>query len=96
MTLEEFLALSIEDAKARLKPELVALLLDKRGDWSAAHDLADSAGGRSPSRVHAYLHRKEGNVGNARYWYRHVKEPEETGSVDAEWDMLVRRFLESS
>ena len=95
MTIEEFSSLSIDEAKKQLKPELVALLLDKRGDWAAAHDLCASTGGTNPNRVHAYLHRKEGDLGNARYWYNRVKEPEVTGAQEDEWEMLVRRFLEA-
>ena len=93
MTIEEFSGLSLDEAKKRLKPELVALLLDKHGDWAAAHDLCASTGGTNPNRVHAYLHRKEGDRGNALFWYNRVKEPEVTGTLEEEWETLVQRFL---
>ena len=46
---------------AELGPELSALWHDRRGDWNAAHHLAQAAGGKNGAWVHAYLHRMEGD-----------------------------------
>jgi hypothetical protein len=48
---------------------LQALWHDFRGDWHAAHDRAQADHSAAGSWVHAYLHRKEGDAGNAAYWY---------------------------
>ena len=94
MTFEQFLAA----AKAvreppGLTPILRALWLDGSGDWDAAHQLADDIGGTDGARVHAYLHRKEGDLSNARYWYRQAGRPPFAGSLDDEWTALARDFL---
>jgi len=76
-----------------LTPILRALWLDGSGDWDAAHQLADDIGGTDGARVHAYLHRKEGDLSNARYWYRQAGRPPFEGTLDEEWTALARDFL---
>ena len=44
--------------------------------------------------VHAYLHRVEGDLGNAGYWYRRAGKPVASGPVEAEWDRVVSALLE--
>ncbi|MEM1327018.1 MAG: hypothetical protein AAGI23_13745 [Bacteroidota bacterium] len=46
-----------------------ALTHDQEGNWQAAHHLVDGLPGKSAAHIHAYLHRKEGDEWNARYWY---------------------------
>jgi len=72
---------------------LLALWWDARGDWDRAHEVAQETGGRDGAWVHAYLHRKEGNVGNAAYWYRQAGRPVERGELRAEWESIVAEFL---
>jgi hypothetical protein len=43
--------------------------------------------------VHAYLHRKEGDLGNAGYWYRRANQPIATDSLESEWDRIARSLL---
>jgi len=76
-----------------LSPILRALWLDGSGDWDAAHQLADDIGGTDGARVHAYLHRKEGDLSNARYWYRQAGRAPFDGTLDDEWTALAREFL---
>lgn len=92
VTYEEFTRSTPADASA-LSAHLCALMLDKHGDWKAAHETAAASGSAESNRVHAYLHRKEGDMTNARYWYRRVNEPEHTGTLEEEWEMLVKRYL---
>ena len=54
---------------AEISELLRALQLDKDGDWDRAHGIAQSVSSQNGSRVHAYLHRKEGDLANASYWY---------------------------
>lgn len=75
-------------------PELHALWLDGKGLWEKAHDLIDQLPGKSAARVHAYLHRKEGDQWNADYWYRRAGESRPNLTLDQEWEELVRRFSE--
>ena len=43
--------------------------------------------------VHAYLHRREGDLPNARWWYRQAGQSAATGSLDTEWNAIVRGLL---
>jgi hypothetical protein len=72
---------------------LQALWWEAKGDWSRAHDLSQEAASREGDRVHAYLHRVEGDAANAGYWYRRAGESVFSGTLTEEWTMLVRRFL---
>jgi hypothetical protein len=70
-----------------------ALWHDAIGDWSAAHTLAQDVESADGAWVHAYLHRREGDAGNADYWYRRAKRPAATGGLDEERTALVRALL---
>ena len=70
-----------------------ALWYDGKGDWERAHQLAQSSSSADAARVHAYLHRKGGNNGNASYWYHQAgkKFPEMT--LKKEWKDLVQELI---
>ncbi len=72
-----------------------ALWLDARGEWDAAHEAAQAAGGAGGAWVHAYLHRKEGDEMNAGYWYARAGQPVATGGLEAEWAAVARALLGS-
>jgi len=94
MTLEEFRRSLSSDIPPRgISPLLEALWHDARGDWGRAHGLAQAAGGRNGAWVHAYLHRKEGDLSNAQYWYGKAGRRQPFGPVEAEWGDLVRALL---
>ena len=76
-----------------LSPPLRALWHGGRGDWDAAHEVAQGDDGPEACEVHAYLHRQEGDAGNAAYWYRRAGRPVATGPLDVEWQALVERML---
>jgi len=78
---------------AGLGHALVALWHDAHGDWNMAHKLAQDDEGIDGSRVHAYLHRKEGDDSNARYWYARAKQPPAMDTLEEEWANLVKEFL---
>ena len=96
MTFDEFQAslTSRNQAPAGLSAPLRALWLDGKGDWAAAHGTVDDLETKTAARVHAYIHRKEGDLDNARYWYGRAGAPPYTGSLDEEWSELVRALLE--
>lgn len=71
---------------------LQALWWEAKGDWERAHELCQEAGSKDGDRVHAYLHRVEGDEGNAGYWYARAGEPRFTGGLEEEWKELVARF----
>jgi hypothetical protein len=95
MTTDEFAATTgAATPPAGLSPVLVALWHDARGDWDAAHTVAQDVPDPDGAWVHAYLHRKEGDLANASYWYRRADKPVATGSLEQEWRQLVTAFLD--
>ena len=74
---------------------LLALWQDAQGEWEAAHVTVQDNSSANAAWVHAYLHRKEGDIDNARYWYARAGRPEFTGSLDAEWAAMARALLKS-
>ena len=73
-----------------LSPALRALWWDARGDWDKAHECAQERDDQDGMRVHAYLHRKEGDLSNADYWYRRCRATPATVSLAEEWATLVQ------
>jgi hypothetical protein len=82
---------SLGDAKPAdgLAPPLAALWWAGKGDWDAAHKIVMNEDTADAAWVHAYLHRVEGDLSNAGYWYRRAGKPEAKDSLDAEWQRIV-------
>jgi len=94
MTLADFKAtLSAPALPAGLGAPLAALWHDARGDWDAAHRVAQDIESRDGAWIHAYLHRKEGDAGNAAYWYQRAGKPVASGSLEAEWNAIAAALL---
>ena len=89
---------SLADAApdAALSPQLVAMWWAKKGDWHKAHDIVKDGSDASSAWVHAHLHRVEGDLGNADYWYRHANQPVAKDSLEAEWERIVSTLLTQS
>jgi hypothetical protein len=80
-------------APNELSPALRALWLDRHGDWDGAHASVQEESDKQSAAVHAYLHRKEGDLWNARYWYTKAGRKPFSGSLEDEWEALLREFL---
>jgi hypothetical protein len=94
MTLDELRAtLSATEPPASIRGALRALWHDAKGDWDAAHRVAQDIDDESGAWVHAYLHRKEGDAGNAAYWYRRAGRPVAAGSLEEEWAQIASALL---
>ena len=97
MTFEEFKnSLNDSHPPTDIAAELRALWFDAQDDWDSAHEIAQNKSGANGSLVHAYLHRKEGDQGNADYWYRRAGSTSPSQSLKQEWESLVTRFLAKS
>jgi hypothetical protein len=72
---------------------LTSLWWDRKGDWNRAHSIAQDIPTAQGSAVHAYLHREEGVLWNADYWYRRAGRPRPGISLEAEWEALVLEML---
>jgi hypothetical protein len=95
MTFDTFNAsiIAADAPPAELSLALQALWWDARGDWERAHVLAQTNEDASGNWVHAYLHRKEGDLGNAGYWYRRAGQPVRSGALAAEWEHIARALI---
>jgi hypothetical protein len=97
MTFEEFQQSIARDNAVPAGFSLAAQALwhDARGDWERAHNCAQDDHSRDGSWVHAYLHRKEGDPGNAGYWYSRAgkKMPAQSVTLEAEWAEIARELV---
>ncbi|HLR00320.1 MAG TPA: hypothetical protein VK102_08075 [Sphingobacterium sp.] len=93
MTIEEFKQdLGNPKPSPGLSVYLEALWWDAKGDWQQAHDLVDQNTDKGSAHIHAYLHRVEGDLWNARYWYNRAEESVFEGSLEEEWESLFHKF----
>jgi hypothetical protein len=76
-----------------LSVALQALWWDAKGNWETAHERAQERDDQAGMRVHAYLHRKEGDQPNAAYWYRRCRASPATNTIEEEWEELVLTLL---
>jgi hypothetical protein len=77
-----------------LAAPLAALWWAAKGNWDQAHKIAQDEPTADGAWVHAYLHRVEGDLGNAGYWYRQAGKPVAKDSLEAEWERTVSALLE--
>lgn len=78
---------------ATLSPVLMALWHDAKGDWKASHDIVQDLETKEAAWIHAYLHRKEGDESNARYWYNRAGKKFTRESLSEERREIVEELL---
>ncbi|HVW78901.1 MAG TPA: hypothetical protein VHB45_14905 [Alloacidobacterium sp.] len=94
MTLAGFIAsLNREAPPQDLSPLLQALWWDAKGDWTRAHEITQEIESPDAAWVHAYLHRKEGDIWNAGYWYRRAGKQESSHDLNTELQEIVEQLL---
>jgi len=94
MNLQEFKnSISNENPPENISDVLKALWFEKKGEWKAAHEIAQTEKTLSHDLIHAYLHRVEGDNGNANYWYNRAKREMPKLSLNEEWEKMVDEFL---
>lgn len=94
MTIDAFRqSLSATHPPDGITPALAALWHDARGDWATAHRVAQDVEDPEGAWVHAYLHRKEGDEGNAAYWYGRARQPIARDTLEEEWTRIVLALL---
>jgi hypothetical protein len=86
---------TLEDATppAGVSPALAAMWHEAKGEWDAAHRLAQDEDDAAGAWVHAYLHRVEGDLSNAGYWYRRAGKPASEQPLRDEWTTIVKTLL---
>ena len=94
MTVQEFReSLASSQPPSDMSLALQAMWYDANGKWDEAHRLAQAEDDRIGAWVHAYLHRVEGDLSNAAYWYRRADRPVCQETLEQEWDEIVGALL---
>lgn len=94
ITIEEFRkSLTDPNPPAGLSHALQSLWYEAKGDWKRAHDILQDDNSANGAWVHAYLHRVEGDAGNAAYWYRRAGKPVSPQSLADEWNSIAGTLL---
>jgi hypothetical protein len=98
MTFEELIGSIANEASppSGISPALRALWLVRKGDWDGAHRVATDVDDANGARIHAHLHRVEGDLSNAGYWYRRAGVAPFDGSLDAEWEAIARALTSTA
>lgn len=94
LTIQSFKeSLQFSSPEKNSSPIVKSLWYDAKGDWDKAHAEVDHLQDRDAAWVHAYLHRKEGDLWNADYWYAKAKKSRPSISLEQEWENLVEYFF---
>lgn len=97
MDLQDFRqSMKAERPPRQLAAPLRALWHEANGNWDRAHGIVQSEGGKAAARVHAYLHRREGDLSNADYWYARADAERPRCPLETEWESLVQSFLDET
>ncbi|NPU13730.1 hypothetical protein HL667_28395 [Bradyrhizobium sp. 83012] len=96
VSVDDFKTSLAGDAPATgLTPVLTGLWWLAKGDWDRAHGIIQDETGRDAAWAHAHLHRVEGDLGNAAYWYRQAGQPVATDALDIEFERIVSALMGS-
>jgi len=94
MKFEEFQkSLGASSPPANLSGYLQSLWYDAKGDWNRSHEIIQDIEDKTAAWIHAYLHRKEGDIGNADYWYRRAGKSRPDKTLEEEWENIVEALL---
>ena len=94
MTFDAFKGTLVDDAPPdEVGPVLRALWIAACGDWDGAHNVIQDMRDPSAAWVHAYLHRQEGDLTNATYWYSQAGRDRSAFSLEREWEEIVKTLL---
>ena len=86
-------SLSQNEPPQNLSVYLKALWLDTKGEWGKAHVLIQDVTDKKAAWIHAYLHRKEGDIFNADYWYHRADKKRPDISLEKEWEEIAEELL---
>ena len=94
MKFEEFQkSLEASSPPGKLSGYLQSLWYDEKGDWNRSHEIIQDIEDQTAAWIHAYLHRKEGDIGNADYWYRRAGKSRPDKTLEEEWKNIVEALL---
>jgi len=93
MTFEDFNNSLTQANPPAVTDLLKALWFEGKGDWESAHNIAQDIHNHDASWIHAYLHRVEGDLGNASYWYSRANRKMPSSTLKDEWAAIVKELL---
>jgi hypothetical protein len=93
MTLDEFKQSLSAGSPPQQGVLLEAMWYAGKNDWDRAHEIVQDINSRDAAWIHAYLHRKEGDLGNASYWYHRAGKNMPNVSLEKEWEEIVTALL---
>ena len=92
MDIEQFEA-SLSGEAPPLDPPLLAMWHASRNEWDTAHRIVQAEKDADSAWVHAFLHRLNGDLGNARYWYRRAERAEPEQPPERERAEIIAALL---
>lgn len=93
-TYEEFLdSLNQSSPPKEMSTQLMALWYDAKNDWNKAHEYVDGPTDPTSHWIHAYLHRKEGDLNNADFWYKKADRSRPDLSLEEEWTLIAKKLI---
>lgn len=97
MNFEDFkISLNKPNPPESWSPGLKAMWFDFNDNWEEAHNISQDINSSITNRIHGYLHWKEGDLWNARYWYRQAGMNFPGGSMDEEAKAIVINILDKN
>ncbi|MES1198138.1 MAG: hypothetical protein ABUL41_02570 [Chitinophagaceae bacterium] len=94
MTFNQFKeSLASDSPPTGISDYLQSLWYDAKGDWNRSHTIIQDIETENAAWVHAYLHRKEGDIGNADYWYRRAGKKRPSVTLEEEWENIVDTLI---
>ncbi|NNJ69739.1 MAG: hypothetical protein HKP10_00455 [Kiritimatiellales bacterium] len=76
------------------KTYIEVLQIERAGDWDKAHRIIQDIDTTEAAWIHAYLHRVEGDLGNAAFWYRRAGKPQCRSPLNEEWQAIMDALLD--
>ena len=94
MTFDQFKqSLSKSSPPSDISKYLESLWYDAKGNWEQSHTIIQDINDNTASWIHAYLHRKEGDIWNADYWYNRAGKTRPAITLEAEWEDIVKQMI---
>src|SRR5215470_2895705 len=88
-------SLKAENPPSGISNYLEALWYDAKGNWNKSHEIVQDLHSSEAAWIHAYLHRKEGDISNADYWYSVARKKRSDVTLEEEWEILASNFFSS-
>ena len=91
MQYEDFIKLTKESEPSDKLAEIhLAIWYAVKDNWDMAHKIVQDINTKTASWIHAYLHRVEGDIGNAQYWYNRAKKESSSESFETELNDIIK------